>query len=191
MTEAELSQPALGTEKMKDEDRYKVFSSYADISRKWVAIMDAKAGFTAALNLGLLAFLWTGAKLSESEGCVRWLAVLATALSLCSICSAILAAMPRESLKQIFGGQMRWRSHYRPVSYYGYITTEYGKEEFPALKNHAMEMTMADFAREALEQHFVISHSVAKKSAFVKLAGVWLFSALACAGVALVIRIFS
>jgi hypothetical protein len=49
---------------MDDEDRYKAFAAYAEIGRKWVAIMDAKAGFLAALNLGMLAFLWTTASCS-------------------------------------------------------------------------------------------------------------------------------
>lgn len=178
-----------GTE-LTAEERYKTFSVYADISRKWVAVMDAKAGFIAALNLGLLAFLWTGAKLSEIDGSVRWLVLTASGLSLCSILSAIWVAMPRESLKQIFGGTMRWHSPYRPLSYYGYVASQYGRGDFTKLKSHAMEMQMSDLASEALEQHFVISHSVARKSVFVKLAGIILLVALTCAGAALLIRNF-
>lgn len=189
MSDTEPSQTAAGTAGLTDEERYKAFSSYADTSRKWVAVMDTKAAFAAALNLGLLTFLWTGAKLSDCEGCVRWLAALATVLSLSSIGSVIFAAMPRESLTQIFGGKMVWRSHYQPISYYGYIASKYGKNDFASLKGHSMKMTMSDLATEALEQHFVISHSVAKKSAFVKLAGVCLLAALAVTGIALVIRI--
>jgi hypothetical protein len=176
---------------LDDEARYKTFSAYAEISRKWVAIMDAKAGFTAALNLGLLAFLWTGAKLSDSEGSVRWLTILATVLSLFSICSAIFVAMPRESLNQIFGVKMSWHGNYRPISYYGFVASKYGEKDFAVMEKDAAAMTMADIALEALEQHFVISHSIAKKSAFVKLAAVALFLAMICAGIALTIKIFS
>ena len=181
----------IAPKELTDEERYKAYAAYAEVSRKWVSVMDAKAGFVAALNLGMLAFLWTGSKLSDVDGAVRWFALAATVFSLCSIFCAIWVAMPRESLQQIFGTGIRWHGSYKPISYYGFVALEYGKCDFKAMKAYADSLRMADLAHESLEQHFVISHSVARKSGFVKLAGIFLLFGIACAAIALLLRIFS
>jgi len=181
---------ASGQARLDAEAGYKAFSAYAEISRKWVSVMDTKAGFVAALNLGLLGFLWTGAKLSEVQGLVRWLAMSATVFSLVSVVSAIWVAMPRETLRQIFGRKMRWDPENKPVSFYGFVASEYGASDFERYRSYVTGLDMADLAQEALKQHFVICHSIARKSQYVKTAGLFLLAALACVGVALAFRVW-
>lgn len=176
---------------MDDKDRLKAWSSYAEISRKWVTVMDAKAGFIAALNLGLLALLWSGAKIQDG-GCVtKWTGVAATVLIVASISCAVWVALPRESLKDIFGKGIRWHADYKPVSYYGFISKEYGKRDFEKLKVYADRLTDAQLADEALEQHFVISHTAARKSGFVKIAGLLLLAAASLSGLAVITRLYT
>lgn len=172
------------------EARYKTFSAYAEISRKWVSVMDTKAGFVAALNLGLLGFLWTGAKLSEVQGLVRWLAMSATVFSIISIVSALWVAMPRETLREIFGRKVRWDPQNKPVSFYGFVASEYGVSDFERYRSYITGLDMTDLAQEALKQHFVICHSIAHKSQYVKRAGLFLLAGLACVGVALAFRMW-
>jgi hypothetical protein len=172
------------------EAGYKAFSAYAEISRKWVSVMDTKAGFVAAMNLGLLGFLWTGAKLSEAQGLVRWLAMSATVFSIVSIVSAIWVSMPRETLQEIFGRKVRWDPQNKPVSFYGFVASEYGASDFERYRSYVTGLDMADLAQEALKQHFVICHSIARKSQYVKRAALFLLAALACVGVALAFRMW-
>lgn len=189
----ELNGPSrtAGQARMDAETGYKTFSAYAEISRKWVSVMDTKAGFISALNLGILAFLWTGAKLSEVQGAVRWLAISATVLSLFSIVGAIWVAIPRETLKEIFGKKIRWDPNNKPVSFYGYVASEYDAADFQRYQSYVRGLEMTELAQEALKQHFVICHSVAKKSRYVRVAGLFLLASLICVGTALAFRIWS
>lgn len=182
-------EPAKVGEVMSDEDRFKAFSAHADISRKWVAIMDAKAGFIAALNMGLLAFLWNGAKLSEAAGPVKWCAFGASLCSLCSVLFAIWVAMPRERLPQIFGRKVKGIAGRPAPSYYGYVANTFGHDGFDAMKLQLRAMTYADLADEAIEQQLVISHSVARKSKFVSGAGRLLLTALSFVGIGLFLKV--
>ncbi len=176
---------------MEDEDRFKVWSSYAEISRKWVAVMDAKAGFIAALNLGLLALLWSGAKIQDGACATKWIGVAATVFIVASISSAIWVALPRESLTAIFGRGIRWHGDYKPVSYYGFISQAYGKTDFAKLKDYVGGLTPAQLAEEALEQHFVLSHVAARKSGFVTIAGFLLLAAASLSGFAVLTRLYA
>jgi len=176
---------------MTDEERLKAWSSYADISRKWVQAMDTKAGFVSALNLGLLALLWAGMKIQEGICLVKWLGAGGTLCAVASIFFAIWATLPRESLAHIFGKGMRWHDAYKPLSYYGYIAQSFGRNEFGKLREHADGLTLAQLAEEALEQHFVISHGVARKSGFVKIAGFLLMAGVGFAGAAVLARLVS
>ena len=81
---------------MDDADRLKLYQGMADVSRKWVATLDAKAGFIAAINAALLGFIWSSAKLPEAGA--RWphtLGVVSTAFSLLSLCLAMGVVVPR------------------------------------------------------------------------------------------------
>jgi hypothetical protein len=174
---------------MDDEDRFKAWASYAEISRKWALAMDAKAGFVSALNLGLLAALWSGAKIQDGGCLTRWLGSVATVCSILSILFAIWAALPRQSLKDIFGKGMRWHGDYKPLSYYGYVAQAYGRTDFAKLLDHAKPLDHCNLAEEALEQHFVISHAVSAKAGFVKLAGILLMVGVFLTGAAVISRL--
>jgi hypothetical protein len=173
---------------MKNEDRFKVWSGYAEISRKWASVMDTKAGFIAALNLGLVSFLWSGAKLADYGGFVRWLVIGSTVLSLASLIAAILVALPRERLSSALGSGMRWSANYQPISYYGFVATAYNGNEFEKFRSHVYSQTYDALANEALEQHFVLSHIVIRKAGFVRVAGIFLLLALVFANATLIVR---
>ncbi|MBY0238533.1 MAG: hypothetical protein K2X55_04390 [Burkholderiaceae bacterium] len=177
------------TKAMTHEERYKVYAAFAEISRKWVTVMDTKAGFVAALNLGLLGFLWTGAKLFSFEGLTRWITLSATALSLISLLAAIWVVLPRETLREIFGKKIRWDKSNLPVSFYGYVASEYQTNDFSKFERYVADLDHESLAQEALKQHFVICHSVAKKSRTLKTAGMFLISALVCVAIAIGHRI--
>lgn len=174
---------------MTDEDRFKAWSGYADISRKWALAMDTKASFVSALNLGLLALLWSGAKIQEGGCLVQWLGAIASVSAAASIFCAVWATLPRESLANIFGHGMRWHESYKPLSYYGFVAQAYGKKDFEKLKEYADTLSHVQLAKEALEQHFVISHAIARKSGFLKIAGFLLILAVSLAIVAVLARL--
>lgn len=176
---------------MEDEDRFKAWSSYAEISRKWVVLMDTKASFIAALNLGLLALLWSGAKIQDGGCATKWIGVAATLFIVASVSCAIWVALPRESLAAIFGKDIRWHGNYKPVSYYGFISQSYGQMDFAKFKDYASGLTQAQLAEEALEQHFVLSHAAARKSGFVKIAGFLLLAAASLSGLAVLTRLYA
>jgi hypothetical protein len=176
---------------MEDEDRLKAWTSYAEISRKWAVVMDTKAGFITALNLGLLSLLWSGAKIQDSGCTTKWIGIAATFLIVASVSCAIWVALPRESLAAIFGKGIRWHGDYKPLSYYGFISQAYGQTDFAKLRDYASGVTQAQLAEEALEQHFVISHAVARKSGFVKIAGFLLLAAAGLSGLALLTRLYA
>jgi hypothetical protein len=170
---------------MTHDDRYKAYTAFAEISRKWVTVMDTKAGFIAALNLGLLCFLWTGAKLFSFEGMTRWLTLSSTVLALISLLAAIWVVLPRETLQEIFGKKIRWGESNRPVSFYGYVASEYKTSDFSKFERYVADLERDDLAQEALKQHFVICHSVAQKSHALRIAGRFLVFALICLAIAL------
>lgn len=176
---------------MDSEERFKAWSGYAEISRKWAQVMDAKAGFVSALNIGLLAALWSGAKIQEAESCVRWSGMVATFCAILSILFAVWAALPRGKLSEIFGSGIRWHSDYKPISYYGYVAQAFESGDFKKLSDHAASLDYDKLAEEALEQHFVISHAVSIKSGFVKVAGVLLMLAVVFTGIAVILRVIA
>lgn len=173
---------------MTNEERLKLCLAYAEITRKWVSVMDAKAGFVVALNVGLVGFLWSGAKLADAGGAVSWFVIGSTVLSLTSIIAALSAAIPRESLASALGSGMRWTANYQPISYYGYVATNYTGKEYNKFKTYVDSLSDSEIADEALEQHFVVSHVVLRKGRFVRLAGLLLVPALLLAGTALIVR---
>ena len=176
---------------MTHDDRYKAYTAFAEISRKWVTVMDTKAGFIAALNLGLLGFLWTGAKLFSFEGLTRWLTVSSTIFGLISLLAAIWVVLPRETLQEIFGKKIRWDETNRPVSFYGYVAAEYKTSDFGTFERYVAGLNQDHLSQEALKQHFVICHSVAQKSRAIRIAGSFLFAALVCVAIALGHRILA
>jgi len=148
---------------MTHEDRYKAYTAFAEVSRKWVTVMDTKAGFIAALNLGLLGFLWTGAKLFDFEGLTRWLRYRQPSFALISLLAAIWVVLPRETLKEIFGKKNPMGSG-EPASQFLWFTSplNYTTSDFSKFERYVADLDHERLAQEALKQHFVICHSVAK-----------------------------
>ncbi|WP_323073862.1 hypothetical protein IHE33_14505 (plasmid) [Mycetohabitans endofungorum] len=44
---------------MNEEDQAKTFQTMAEVSRKWVTVLDEKAAFLVTINGALLSFVWT------------------------------------------------------------------------------------------------------------------------------------
>lgn len=150
--------------------------------------MDTKAGFIAALNLGLIGFLWSGANLADHGGLARWSVITSTVLTLVSIIAAISVVLPRERLSSALGRGTQWSANYQPISYYSFVATAYSGKDFEKFRSHVHSQTYAALANEALEQHFVLSHIVARKAGFVKVAGIFLLLAVVFANTAFILR---
>jgi len=172
---------------MTDADRLKNYAAMTETSRKWTSVMDVKASFVSALDTAALAFIWTSAKLSDSDGSSYYLAIAASVLLLVSLIVTLRVILPRTKLEQAFKRDTGYIEGYEPISFFSYIATRYPldqQEKFFAIVNAKDD---AAFAQEALEQHFTISHIAQKKASGVALAGwIWMAStiliaaALAC-----------
>lgn len=173
---------------MEINDRLKMYLSFADVSRRWTSVMDAKAAFLSALNGGLLAFLWGGAKLDGWNVLEKTLGYGATLVALFGLMAALWTISPREKLSFLVGKRSRWQAEYKPVSFYGYVAKEYGKDDFKNMESDLAKMDDAQFAQEALEQHFNISRVIQTKSEWVFRTVMLTFLALAMAGCALLIK---
>lgn len=173
---------------MEIDDRLKMYLSFADVSRRWTSIMDAKAAFLSALNGGLLAFLWGGAKLEGWNVFEKTFGYGATLVALSGLMAALWTIAPREKLSSLVGKRSRWQAEYKPVSFYGYVAKKYGKDDFKNMESDLAKMDDAQFAHEALEQHFNISRVIQTKSEWVFRTVMLTFLALALAGCALFIR---
>jgi len=158
---------------MEPSDKLDAWSKYAAISRDWVRVMDAKAGFISALNLGLIATLWSRWALVQE--CTTLFVKIAggvtTLLALISTFLALWAVLPRESLSRVFGKGSDWSPTYHPVSFYGYVARSFQSRDFEKFLGTVNGMDETALANEALEQHFVISHTLAIKSKYVERAG--------------------
>lgn len=169
---------------MEIDDRLKLYASFADISRRWTAVMDAKAAFLSALNGGMLAFLWGGAKLADWGIVAKAFGSGSTLIGLLALGLALWVISPRQKLSTVVGKKTRWEASYHPISFYSYVAKAYGKDEFRKLEDDLLKMDAAAFTHEALEQHFNISHVIQAKSEWVSLtARLTLFAiGLAAAG---------
>jgi hypothetical protein len=164
---------------MEELDRLKIYVSMAENTRKWVSVMDTKAGFLSALNAAALTYIWTGAKLGNTDGCAYCLTLLATALISLSLFLALNVVLPRVNLKHAFGKPLEYVNNYEPVSYFGYVATNYPPQKHAEFILKVDGMDERALAREALEQHYTTCHVVQKKSMRIAYAGwLWMFSAL-------------
>jgi hypothetical protein len=164
-------------EVMDDLDRFKAYSAMTEASRKWVSVMDTKAGFISALCGSVIVFIWTGAKLSDVPGTVRYLALLATVMALIALVLSLRVVLPRITLRQAFGQRLTYSESHKPISFFGYVADTYPAKEHKTFVEHVDAMNAKELAREALEQHYTICHVLQQKSKGVALAGwVWLFS---------------
>lgn len=162
---------------MEELDRFKAYSAMTEVSRKWVSIMDTKAGFISALCGSTIVFIWTGAKLPDQIGIVRSLALAATAILFISLFLSLRVILPRISLRQVFWQKLTYSESYKPISFFGYVADTYPAKEHKTFVSHVDAMGEKELAREALEQHYTISHLLQQKSRGVALAGwIWLLS---------------
>lgn len=162
---------------MQDLDRFKAYSAMTEASRKWVSVMDTKAGFISALCGSLIVFIWTGAKLPEVPGLVRYLALGATAMALIALFLSLKVVLPRITLQQAFGQKLTYSVTHKPISFFGYVADTYPAKDHMAFLADVDAMGEKELAREALEQHYTICHILQKKSKEVALAGwAWLLS---------------
>lgn len=153
------------------EEQRKVFTAFAETTRKWVSVMDAKAAFLSALNGAVITFIWTGAKLTATSHWPERLGLIATGFALLGLLFALWAIAPRQSLRAVFGRSINWTGDYQPFSFYAFIATKYKPGDFELLASSVDRCEEKDFAREALEQHFTVSHVVYNKSLWVTRAG--------------------
>ncbi|MFZ6765594.1 hypothetical protein ACO0LM_00810 [Undibacterium sp. Di26W] len=150
--------------------------------------MDAKAAFLSALNGGLLAFLWGNIKIADWCGFEKSLGVGSSFIALLGLLCALWAISPREKLSLLIGRASRWDANYKPVSFYAYIAKNYKKGDFKAMETDIAKMGDAEFAHEALEQHFNISHIIQAKSGWIFRTVMLTLLAIALTGAALLAR---
>lgn len=170
---------------MKIEDRLKIYQTFTDLGRKWSAVMGAKAGFLSTINLALIGFIWTGAKLGDISGWPCRFGLLATSIATLSLYFSIKVVLPRTTLAHAFGAPLEYTNNYKAVSFFSYIAANYPHEKHSEFIAEVDAMDEEDFAHEALEQHFTISHIVQKKSDGVERAGMLWFVAAALTAVSL------
>ena len=172
-------------DRMEASDRLKAYQGFAENSRKWVSVMDAKAGFISAMNAGLLTFIWTGAKLTTSPGLARCLAMTATVLAIVSLLLALWIVLPRIQLSSVFGKSASYLPEYEPVSFYGHVAGTYTTAQWPNYRKAVDAMDETAFAEESLEQHFTVSHILHNKCGWLSRSGLALLLAVLLTGIAL------
>lgn len=173
---------------MEDIDRLKIYQGFAEIGRKWSQVMDAKAGFLSALNVGLVGFIWTGAKLGDTSGFPHMLGLLASVIATISLLISILVVSPRTTLKHAFGLDLDYSEGYRAVSFFGDVARNFPNKKHEEFIAKVDAMDAKAFAREALEQHYTISHVVQKKSDGIARASLLWFLAVIIVVIALFVK---
>jgi hypothetical protein len=88
----------------------------------------------------------------------------------------------------LVGKKSRWEANYKAVSFYGYIAKNYKKDDFKTMESDLSKMDDAEFAHEALEQHFNISHIIQTKSGWIFRTVMLTFLAIGLTGAALFVR---
>lgn len=173
---------------MEPSDRLKTYQTFAEIGRKWSQVMDAKASFLATLNLALVGFVWTGAKLEDGKGCASYLGMFGTAIALLSLYLALKSVFPRITLKQTYEEEFEYVDGYTAVSFFAEVARNYPHDKHEKFIDLVNSMDEEDFVREALEQHYTISHVVMKKSEGISIAARLWFLAVLVTVAALIIR---
>jgi hypothetical protein len=169
-------------------ERLRLYAGLADTTRRWIGVMDTKAGFISALNGALLSFMWIGAHLSEVQASVKWLALTASVLSLLALLAALSIIIPRQTFSTLIGRKRAFEGEFRPFSFYGYVATRYSDDGFSRFEADLARLDEADFSREALEQHFTVSRIVEAKSERVTLAVRLTMLSMALAGIGLIVK---
>jgi hypothetical protein len=165
-------------------DRARTYAAFADATRRWVSVMDTKAGFLFAVNGALLTFMWIGARLADVNVVAHWLALGASLCSLLALLAALWIVVPRASIVPVD----RRSADHRAVSFYGYVASHYAEGDFARFERDIGGFDDADFGREALAEHFVVSRIVQSKAAWVTVSGTLTFASMAMAGIALLVK---
>jgi hypothetical protein len=168
-------------------ERLRIYASLADTTRRWIAVMDTKAGFISALNGALLSFMWIGAHLNEVHATVKWLALTASVLSLLALLAALSIIIPRQTISQA-RAEPAWKPEQAPFSFYGYVAKRYSDAGFAEFEADLARLDDTDFSKEALEQHFTVSRIVQAKSDRVTLAVRLTMVSMALAGIGLIVK---
>jgi hypothetical protein len=159
---------------MTEADQLKTFAAVTEVTRKWVAVLDTKAGFLVALNSALLTYIWASAKLAgASESYSRSLALISSALAVISLGCAAFAVFPRIKLDT--------KPSVSPFSFFAYVATKYPEQDGARFADDVLAMSDAELVREALEQHHAISHVALMKNTLVtQAAACWALAVVAC-----------
>jgi len=169
---------------MEPVERAQAYAALAESTRRLVGLMDGKAGFLFAVNGALLTFMWIGARLGDVAPAAQWLAIGASLGSLLALLAALWVVIPRRSIA-LPGSES---SDYRPISFYGYVTTQYAPSEFRRFEHDVAQFDVDDFSRESLAQHFMVSRIVKNKTAWVTISGALTFCSMGLAGIALLVK---
>lgn len=97
--------------------------------------------------------------------------------------------LPRSSLKSVFGKKAIYSENYKPISFYDFVSNYYPKDREDQFLIDVQDMNDEAFAKEALEQHYTVSHVVQQKDNTVALAGSFLFCALFLTGISLFFKV--
>jgi hypothetical protein len=169
---------------MEPAERARTYAAFADATRRWISVMDTKAGFLFAVNGALLTFMWIGARLADVVPAAQRLAIGASLCSLLALLAALWIVIPRPS-SALRGGP---KGEYRTISFYGYVATQYADEDFRKFERDLAQFDDADFSREALAEHFMVSRIVQVKSEWVSISGGLTLTSMALAGAALLVK---
>jgi hypothetical protein len=176
--------PAAREPAMEPAQRAQAYAALAEGTRRWIPVMDGKAGFLFAVNGALLTFMWIGARLGDVVPAALWLALCASLVSLVALLAALWVVVPRRSVP-LPGSASR---DYRPISFYGYVATEYAASEFRRFERDVAAFGVEDFSREALAEHFIVSRIVKNKTQWVTISGALTLVSMALAGAALLVK---
>ena len=168
-------------------ERARIYSAFAEASRRLASTMDAKAGFVFAVNGALLTFLWIGARMADVSRITQWLGMTASFCAMLALLAALWVVVPRPAIDR----SRYTRGGARPISHYGYVATHYAASDFAQFERDVAAFDDADFAREALEAHFVVSRIVQAKSKWVAIAGMLTVAAMMLAGAALLSKLLN
>ena len=165
-------------------DRARIYAAFADATRRLASAMDTKAGFVFAVNGALLTSLWIGARMADVGSVARWLAMGSSLCAVLALLAALWVIVPRPSVDAAIYGTRGSR----PVSHYGYVVNRYSADDFAQFERDVAQFDEADFAREALEAHFIVSRIVQLKSKWIAIAGGLTLAGIGLAGMALLAK---
>lgn len=152
-----------------------------DVSRKWVATLDAKAGFLVAVNGALLGFIWSSAKLPDNP--IHWvksLAYVSSGLAFFSMLIAMFVVFPRIRLDL--------KPVVKHISFYAYVASKYAQPDGERFVGDVLAMSDRELVREAIEQHHAISHIALMKTAYVMHAAYLWFASFIFAAASVIYR---